>query len=143
MADILVRRALAEDGGLVRDIYARGTAEEFGARLAGAGDATSYHLAEMDGTAVAVLAITELGRLSPAAPRRLLLHEIKVRPSFRNIGVIDAVFGWLAADIGAGTDLELILLAPLQQEPAVFAEFGLHESHRVFRWPVVGQEVAA
>ncbi|MEU5784202.1 hypothetical protein [Micromonospora lupini] len=143
MADISVRPAQAGDGGLLRDIYARGTVEEFTSRLAGAGEATRYHLVEMAGSAVAVLAVTELGRLRPGAPPRSLLHEIKLRPCVRNLGVIEAVLRWLASETGAGTERELIVLAPLDDEPAVLAAFGLKESHRVFRWPVPANEVTA
>ncbi|GAA2481761.1 hypothetical protein [Winogradskya humida] len=136
MTELTVRRAVSDDAAAVRDVYGRGDTAEFARRLGNPGPtSTEYHLLEAAGTAVAVVALTELGRLSPGAPPRLLVHEMKIRASFRNTGVAATVFAWLNRDFGAGKDVEVMLLNPADQVDGAFASWGIHESHRVSKWP--------
>lgn len=132
-----VRRALPDDALAVAAIFGRGGVEEVTARLRGrpGTTATVFYLIESEADACAVFALTELGRLSPGGSRRYLLHEVKVRSSFRGSGAAEALFDWLRSTVCTGADVDLIALSPLDQAPPVFDRFGLVQSHRAFRLP--------
>lgn len=134
----LIREATTEDAAAVRELYGGGAVEEFTARL---GDrrtspGTRHYVTESDGRVVAAFALTALGRLRPEGSPRLMLHEIKIRPSFRGIGVAEDILSWLAKARGVGSETELLALAPLGQRPASFDRFDLEASHQAFKWPV-------
>ena len=135
-----VRSATAADAAAIRDLYRDGDAAGFASRLAdvGAADGTSYFVAETQGEIVAVFALTSLGRLKPGARRRVMLHEIQLRARVRGTSVVEDVFSWLQSDLGAGGEVELLALTPLEQQPSVFTRFGLSESHRIFKWAAAG-----
>ncbi|KOG34658.1 hypothetical protein [Streptomyces resistomycificus] len=133
-----IRAAAVDDAAAVQELYGFGDVQEFTDRLADRRTApgTTHYVAERDGQVVAAFAVTALGRLRPGGRRRLMLHEIKLRPSLRGAGVAEDILDWLAASRAVGTETELLALAPLDQQPAGFAEFGLTESHRAFKRPV-------
>ncbi|MFG2531411.1 hypothetical protein [Streptomyces sp. NPDC048516] len=133
-----IRQAAAGDAGAVRELYGAGEAEEFALRLADRHTApgTTHYVVESDGQIVAAFALTALGRLRPGGKVRLMLHEIKLRPSYRGTSVAEDILGWLATGLGVGTERELLTLAPLGQQPSSFQRFGLTESHQAFKWPV-------
>ncbi|MEU5274469.1 GNAT family N-acetyltransferase [Streptomyces hygroscopicus] len=134
----LIREATTEDAAAVRELYGAGAVEEFTARLGDRWTApgTRHYVTESDGRVVAAFALTALGRLRPEGNPRLMLHEIKIRPSFRGIGVAEDILSWLAGTLGVGTETELLALAPLGQRPASFDRFDLEASHQAFKWPV-------
>lgn len=133
-----IRPAAVDDAAAIRELYGFGDVQEFAARLADRRTApgTTHYVAEWDGRVVAAFAVTALGRLRPGGRGRLMLHEIKLRPSLRGAGIAEDIFDWLAASRAVGTEAELLALAPLGQRPSSFVEFGLSESHRAFKWPV-------
>ncbi|PBC84319.1 hypothetical protein SAMN05428945_1072 [Streptomyces sp. 2224.1] len=133
-----IRQAATGDAGAVRELYGAGEVEEFALRLSDRHTApgTTHYVVESDGQIVAAFALTALGRLRPGGKVRLMLHEIKLRPSYRGTSVAEDILGWLATDLGVGTGRELLTLAPLGQQPSSFQRFGLTESHQAFKWPV-------
>ncbi|MFE3886277.1 GNAT family N-acetyltransferase [Streptomyces lydicus] len=135
-----IRRAATGDAAAVHELYGAGEVEEFTARLSDRHTApgTTHYVVESDGQIVAAFALTALGRLRPGGKVRLMLHEIKLRPSYRGAGVAEDILGWLATGLGVGTERELLALAPLGQQPSSFQRFGLAESHQAFKWPVRG-----
>ena len=140
-----VRRATVADATAVRDLFLAGEVAEFAARLSDGRSArgTTYYVAEAEGEIVAVFAITMLGRLRPGGGPRMLLHEIKLRANVRGTGVPEWIFRLLRTELGAGTDIELLAMSPLEQHPTVFTVFGLAPSHQIFKWPALVQEVRA
>ncbi|MEU1471650.1 hypothetical protein ABZ434_25945 [Streptomyces sp. NPDC005761] len=135
-----IREATVADAGAIRELYGFGAVEEFAARLTDRRTAsgTTHYVAETDGQIVAAFALTGLGRLRPGGRDRLMLHEIKLRPRFRGAGVTEQIFDWLASSRSAGSETELLALAPLGQRPAAFTRFGLSESHHAFKWSAQG-----
>jgi GNAT superfamily N-acetyltransferase len=134
-----IREATVADARAIRELYGFGDVEEFAARLADPPTApgTTHYVAESDGEMVAAFALTALGRLRPGGRDRLMLHEIKLRPSVRGAGVAEDILAWLETGRAVGTERELLALAPLGQRPAAFDQFGLSESHQAFKWAVV------
>ncbi|MFF4542112.1 GNAT family N-acetyltransferase [Streptomyces aureus] len=134
-----IREATVADARAVRELYGFGDVEEFAARLADPDTApgTTHYVAESDSETVAVFALTALGRLRPGGRDRLMLHEIKLRPSVRGAGVAEDILAWLEKSRAVGAERELLALAPLGQRPASFDLFGLAESHQAFKWAVV------
>ncbi|MFE7961325.1 GNAT family N-acetyltransferase [Streptomyces sp. NPDC057413] len=133
-----IREATPDDAVAIREIYGGGDVEEFALRVTDHATApgTTHYVAESESRVVAAFALTALGRLRPGGKPRLILHEIKLRPNDRGTGIAEDIFGWLATCLGVGTERELLALAPPGQRPSSFDEFGLSESHQVFRWPV-------
>ncbi|MFJ2879403.1 GNAT family N-acetyltransferase [Streptomyces sp. NPDC086796] len=134
-----IREATVADARAIRELYGFGEVEEFAARLVDPPTApgTTHYVAESDGEMVAAFALTALGRLRPGGRDRLMLHEIKLRPSVRGAGVAEDILAWLETGRAVGTERELLALAPLGQRPAAFDQFGLSESHQVFKWAMV------
>ncbi|MER5548377.1 hypothetical protein ABT072_39455 [Streptomyces sp. NPDC002589] len=134
-----IREATVADARAIRELYGFGDVEEFAARLADphAAPGTTHYVAVSDGEMVAAFALTALGRLRPGGRDRLMLHEIKLRPSVRGAGVAEDILAWLETGRAVGTERELLALAPLGQRPAAFDRFGLSESHQAFKWAVM------
>jgi hypothetical protein len=119
-------------------VHCGGTADEFALRLTDrcTAPATTHYVVQSDGRIIAAFAITRLGRLSPGSPPRMLLHEIKVQANARGTNVADDVLAWLRGRLRIGSEAELLLLAPLNQLPGAFGEYGLMPSHQIFKWAV-------
>ncbi|ONF67867.1 hypothetical protein [Amycolatopsis keratiniphila] len=137
------RRAVPDDADTLWSLYLCGDRDELAWRLAGADmeRSTVYHVVELDREVAAVFALTELGRLRPGSPRRVLLHEIKLKPSFRGRNVPEDVFTWLAQTIGAGGETDLIVLAPPVENPPLMADRGMVKAYHAFKWPASAEGV--
>ena len=139
-ASLLVRLATLRDASAVALFHPGGGLPEIAARLAHPTDGTVHYLVELADEPVAAFSITELGRMRPDAARRLLLHDMRIRPRFRGRSVIQDIFGWLSESLGAGRDIELIALTPPEYKPSAMTPFGEEAWHQAFKWAVSSQD---
>ncbi len=131
-----IRRATPDDALPMRNLFRRGDVSEFTHRL-GRGRpecGTTYYVVELAGEVAAVFALTELGRLHPGSAPQLLLHEIKLKPNFRGRNVPKDVFAWLAGTVGAGRDVDLIVLGPRVENPPLMINLGMVKAYHAFKW---------
>jgi hypothetical protein len=135
-----VRPATARDAGTVAMFHPGGDPAEIAARLARPAAGTVHYLVEVVDEPVAAFSVTELARMRPGSARRLLMHDMRIRPRFRGNGVIEDVFAWLAESLGAGREVELIALTPPDYTPSAAAPFGVDEWHHAFKWAASSQE---
>ncbi|MFJ6785788.1 hypothetical protein [Streptomyces yangpuensis] len=126
------------DAESIREVYGADAVGDLVSRLADSRTeaGTTHYVVESDALVVAVFSVTALARLRPGGKSRLILHEIKFRPNLRGTGIAGDIFQWLATSLAVGTEYELLALTAPGQQPAVFDDFGLSESHHVFKWPV-------
>ncbi|MEU4249339.1 hypothetical protein AB0F15_18200 [Amycolatopsis sp. NPDC026612] len=124
----------------VASFHPDGDPAEVAARLTRPAAGTTHYLVEAVGEPVAAFSVTELARMRPGAARRLLLHDMRIRSAFRGNGVIEDIFAWLAQSLGAGREVELIALTPMDYTPSAAAPFGEEQWHRAFKWAVSNQQ---
>ncbi|MDF3142785.1 MULTISPECIES: hypothetical protein [unclassified Streptomyces] len=134
----LVRPAAPADADALQEIYREDGEGDFAALLAhGAGTpGTTHYVIESGGQVAGAFSLTRLGRLRPDGAPRVFLHEVKLSPVFRGLGVTEDVFDWLQSELGVGRDIELLALAPQAHRPSAMAHFGLELSHHVYKWPL-------
>ncbi|MEU7580876.1 hypothetical protein AB0B50_25095 [Streptomyces sp. NPDC041068] len=132
-----IRPAVPDDADALQRIYEEDGQGDFATLLAQGGTpGTTHYVVEGEGRVVAAFTLTRLGRLRPDGAPRVFLHEIKLSPIHRGVGLTDDVFAWLRSDMGAGRDIEVLALTSEGQEPSCMAHFGLARSHNVFKWPI-------
>ncbi|WP_067603238.1 hypothetical protein [Nocardiopsis listeri] len=135
----IVRPVRGDDYEAVSEVYETSAFAELKHRLSSTGrpPGTTYHVVDSDGEIATVFGLTELGRLRPGTPPRLLLHEFKLGARFRGTDVLEDVLEWLVAYKGAGRDVEVVVFAPANRLPESFARRGFEPFLDVLKWETV------
>ncbi|MEV0123988.1 hypothetical protein AB0I16_21075 [Streptomyces sp. NPDC050703] len=133
-----VRPAEPDDAGALQRIYDEDGEGDFAALLAHGGGTpgTTHYVVESEGLVAAAFTLTRLGRLRPDGAPRVFLHEMKLHPLYRGVGMTEDVLAWLRDELGAGRDTEVLALTPQDHAPDSMARFGLTRSHHVHKWPI-------
>lgn len=133
-----IRPAVPGDADALQRIYDEDGKGDFAALLAHGGGTpgTTHYVVESEGQVAAAFTLTRLGRLRPDGAPRVFLHEIKLSPVHRGVGMTEDVFAWLRSDLRAGRDIEVLALTSQDHQPSSMGHFGLARSHHVYKWPI-------